>query len=280
MRCTAAWAVLIVVAALAAGCVSTSPQSASQPAPRAPEVAPQAGAGRDLVTTSDEGETAKRGRLRLELAAAYFAEGKAATALDEVKQSLAVNPNQSAAHNLRGLIYASLNEHALAEESYRRALQINAGDADALHNYGWFLCQRRRFPEANAQFGAALAVPNYREQGKTLLTQGVCQARAGQMPAAEQTLTRSFEVDPGNPATAMNLADVLYRRGEFERARFYVRRVNATPGLSNAESLWLASRIEYRLGNRAGANDFGEQLRARFPGTREANQFERGQFSE
>jgi hypothetical protein len=51
----------------------------------------------------------------------------------------------------------------------------------------------------------------------------VCQARAGLWAQAERTLSRSFELDPANPVTAFNLAEVLLRRGELERARFYVR---------------------------------------------------------
>ena len=72
-------------------------------------------------------------------------------------------------------------------------------------------------------------MPQYRDAPRTLLAQGVCQARAGQLAEAEATLTRAYELDPANPVTAINLAEVLYRRGEYERARFYMRRVNAMP---------------------------------------------------
>ena len=80
----------------------------------------------------------------------------------------------------------------------------------------------------------------------------------------------------GNPATAMNLADVLYRRGDYERARFYVRRVNGSAELRNAESLWLGARIENRLSNPQGVRELGNQLRSAYPTSREAAAFERG----
>jgi type IV pilus assembly protein PilF len=279
-RALIAW---VGMAGVLAGCVSSttstkSPTGSSGYQP-APTVSPS-GAGRDLVTASDESDASRRGRLRLELATRYYAQGQMATALDEVKQSLAADASQSAAYNLRGLIYSSLNESGLAEESFRRALQLSPGDADTLHNYGWFLCQQRRFADANAQFNTAVGLPQYRERSKTLLAMGVCQARAGQTAAAEQTLQRSFEIDPANPATAMNLADLLYRRGEFQRARFYVGRVNDVREFSNPESLWLAARIENKLGNRPGVNNFGGQLRARYPTSREAQRFEKGQFDD
>ncbi|HWP18762.1 MAG TPA: type IV pilus biogenesis/stability protein PilW [Burkholderiaceae bacterium] len=238
------------------------------------------GERRDLTTASDETDAQKRARIRLELASAYFSQGQSRTALDEIKLALQADPNLPQAYNLRGLIYANLGEDGLAEESFRRGMQLDPRDPDTRHNYGWFLCSRRRYQESYAQFDGAIALPQYREVTKTLLAKGVCQARAGDLPDAEATLMKSYEMDPGNPATAMNLAAVLFRRGEYERARFYVRRVNAVPQLVNPESLWLAARIEHKLGNRSGALDFGEQLRRRFPDSREAVAFERGRYDD
>lgn len=243
-------------------------------------VAPVLAQGRDRTTASDETEVQRRARIRLDLAAAYFAEGKLTTALDEVKQALAANPDMPQAMNLRGLIYAALGDDGLAEESFKRALQLSSTDADVMHNYGWYLCLRGRHGEAAALFQRALATPRYQTPSRTLLAKGVCEARAGQLEAAEASLKRAYELDAANPATAMNLADVLRRRGELERARFHVRRVNDNPDLRNAESMWLAARIEHRMGNEAAARVIGNQLRASHPGSPEAASFERGAFDE
>lgn len=256
---------LTLAALLLAGC-AVSPSGPADP--------------REIVTASDQSAADKRARVRLELAAAYFARGQATTALDEVKLALAAKPDLPEAFNLRGLVYASLGEPKLAEESFRRALQLAPRDADAMHNYGWFLCQQRRFEDGDVQFAAALAQPQYRAAPRTLLAQGVCQATAGRWREAEATLSRSYELDPANPATAYNLSEVLYRRGELDRARFYIKRVNDVAELSNAQSLWLAARIERRGGNLTAVQDLGRQLRDRFPQSPEALQFQRGRFDE
>jgi type IV pilus assembly protein PilF len=235
---------------------------------------------RDRVTASDEAEPQKRARARMELASAYFGRGQMTTALDQVKLAIAADPLYGDAFNLRGLIYANLGDTGLAEESFKRALQLNARDADTMHNYGWYLCQQQRYAEANAMFNQALAITQYRGTARTLLTQGVCQAHAGQLVEAEASLARAYELDPSSPFTATNLSEVLYKRGEFERARFYIRRVNAQPDVANAQTLWLAARIEMKLGNRQGASEFGAQLRNRFPDSREASAYGRGAFDE
>jgi type IV pilus assembly protein PilF len=235
---------------------------------------------RDRITASDESDASKRSRVRLELAGAYFGRGQMEFALDQVKLAIQADPTQGEAFNLRGLIYASLGDDQLAEESFRRALQLNPRDPDTMQNFGWFLCQRQRFGEAHAQFEQALAVPRYRDSARTYLTQGVCYLQAGQLEQAERSLVRASELDSSNPSTALTLADVLYRRQEYERARYYVRRVNAVPEVTSAQSLWLAARIENRLGQTRARQEIGQQLRRRFPESREASAFERGKYDE
>lgn len=235
---------------------------------------------RDVFTTSDETEADRRARVRLELASAYFSRGQYTTALDEVKQALAVKPESMDALNLRGLVYGALKEPQLAEDSFRRALSINGRHGDTLHNLGWFLCQQRRFVEADALFVQALAQPSYRETTRTLLAQGVCAARANRWGDAERILLQAFEQDPGSPTIAVNLSEVLYRRGEFERARFYVRRVNSNEELTSAQSLWLAIRIEQRLNQPVMVRALGRQLTTQFAASPEAQLFQKGLFDE
>ncbi len=255
-------------AALAAlwGCAASTP----------PAEAPS----RELATDSDQTATDRRARVRMELASGYYSRGQYETALDEVKLALAVKPDLPDAYNLRGLVYQSMGEDKLAEENFKRALQLSPRDPDIMHNYGWFLCQNRRIPEALTQFQQAIATPRYAGLSRSLMTQGVCQARTGAYADAERSLVRSYELDPTSPVTAFNLADVLYRRGEFERARFYIGRVNAVQEYTSAQTLWLAARIENKMGNQRGARDYSRQLRARFPQSPESMAAERGRYDD
>ena len=265
------WALLVVggLAWALAGCATApgaNPQGASAPA-------------RDLVTDSDEPDERRRARIRLELAVSYFEQGQTTVALDELKQSLAADPNFGPAYNLRGLVYMRLNDFRLAEDSFRRALALNATDSNTQHNLGWLMCQQGRYNDAMPFFAQALANPQYGDRPKTLLIQGLCHIRAGQRPAAEESLARSYELDAGNPITGYNLALLLYQRGELVRAQFYIRRINNSE-LANAESLWLGTKVEHRLGNREAEEQLAGQLRRRFPQSPEAGQLERGAFND
>ena len=232
------------------------------------------------AASNEPGDPDRRAQVRLELASLYFGRGQYSTALDEVRQAMVARPDLPEAHGLRGLILAAMGELSAADDSLRRAIQLAPSDGGALHNHGWFLCQQKRFADAEKQFNAALALPQYRDGVRTLLAQGVCQARAGRMQEAERSLSRSIELDPGNPVTAFNLSEVLLQRGELERARFYVLRIHAVPELVSAQSLWLLARIENRMGNRVAARAAGEQLRERFPQSAETLRYERGTFDD
>ena len=262
----------VAVAFLLAGCVNTRTTTTSL-------ADTSSGQGAEMVTESDESSRQRRARLRMELAAGYFEHGQTTVALDEIKQALVADPNYADAYNLRGLVYMRLENAGLAEDSFRRAIAINPRDPNVRHNYGWLLCQQNRYGDAAQQFTGALAVPSYTDRAKTLMTQGVCQLRAGQRPEAERSLMQAYEIDAGNPVVGFNLASLLAQREEWSRAQFYIRRVNNSPSAS-AETLWLGIKIERRLNNREAVAQLGGQLQRRFPQSREAIAYERGNFND
>jgi type IV pilus assembly protein PilF len=235
--------------------------------------------GLDLTTASDEPDARKRARLRVELATGYFEQGKTTVALDEIKQALLSDPNYSAAFNLRGLTYLRMGESKLAEDSFRRALQLSPLDGNVAHNLGWIRCLQSDYKEAFTLFGRALDSPIYTERAKTWMTQGVCQVRAGALTEAEAAFTRAFELEPGNPITGYNLAQLLYKRGEYSKAQFHLRRINNSE-LANAETLWLGIKTERRLSNSTAERQLGEQLKRRFSQSKELGLYERGAFDE
>ena len=233
----------------------------------------------DIMTTSDEPESRRRARIRLELAVGYYNNGQTTVALDEIKQSINVDPTLYESHNLRGLIYMRLNDMALAEESFKKALSLNPKAATVQHNYGWMLCKQGRMPEASGFFAAALNNPLYTDRAKTWMTQGLCQFESGQRKSAETSLLRSYEIDPSNPIVAYHLALIFFQNTEYPRAQLYVRRLNSGE-LANAESLWLGIKVERSLGNRDVLAQLGSQLKKRFPHAKETISFERGAFDE
>lgn len=263
-------AALVLMAGLMLGAVSGCTTTGS---------ASDAGLGPEVFTPSDEPEARRRARIRLELAVKYYETGKMAVALDEVKQALVNDPTYGDAYNLRGLIYMGLNELGQAEDSFRRALGLRSNDSNVLHNYAWLLCQQQKYAEADKYFSQVLNNPAYMARSKTLMAQGLCQARSGLKDQAEHTLLKAYELDAGNPVVGYNLSELFMRRGELNRAQFYIRRINNSE-LANAETLWLGIKVERGLNDVVAVRQLADQLRKRFPESRERAAFDRGAFDE
>jgi type IV pilus assembly protein PilF len=235
--------------------------------------------GVDLATASDETDGQKRAKIRLELAVGYLDQGQTNIALDEVKLAITADPRSADAFSLRGLIYMRLNDFGLARDSFNRGIALNSRDGNIMHNLGWLACQESRYAEAVLNFDKALVSPSYAGQAKTFLAKGVCLLRAGDARQAENNFLRAFELDASNPIATFNLANLLYKRNDLVRSQFYIRRLNSND-YANAESLWLATKIEKKLGNTQGVLQLTDRLRKQFPTSREFGLFERGAFDE
>lgn len=264
----AIWLFLCCTAVLLSGCAGAPGSAAGASGSRA-----------EIMTESDEPDGRRRARIRLELAANYFQQGQTNVALDELKQALAADPTYADAYNLRGLVYMRMGDNALAEDSFRRAMTLNPRDGGVLHNYGWLLCQQKRYSESIALFQRAVAIPQYGDQAKTLMAQGICQIGAGQAAEGERSLLQSYELDAGNPITGYHLSQALFQRGDLSRAQFYIRRVNNSD-LARAETLWLGIKVERSLGNREAMLQLASQLKKRFGQSSEAAAYDRGAFNE
>ena len=78
---------------------------------------------------------------------------------------------------------------------------------------------------------------------------------------------------------AFNIAQLQYDRGAYDKAQFYIRRLNHTE-LANAESLWLGAKIERAMKDEVSMKQLGDQLRRRFPDSREYRSYQQGAFNE
>jgi type IV pilus assembly protein PilF len=233
----------------------------------------------ELQTASDEPSLRKRARIRLELATGYFELGQTSVALDELKQSIAIDPSYSEAHHLKGLVYMRMNEPKLAEISFKRALEMSPNDANLMQNMGWLLCQQSRFDESERYFLQALAVSKYDKRAKTFRTLGLCRVQSGRLSEGRDSLLASYAMDSSNPVTVFNLASVFFQQKNFALAKQYIRELNNSD-LANAESFWLGIKVEHRLNNSVGINQLASQLTKRFPNAKEINNYKRGAFDE
>jgi type IV pilus assembly protein PilF len=233
----------------------------------------------ELQTSSDQTDSQKRAGVRLQLAIGYFEQRQMPVALDQIKQALLADPNYADAYSVRALVYMEMGETRLAEENFSHAIRLAPTNPDISNNYGWFLCQNGRESEAIAYFESALKNKAYQSPPKALNNAGICSLKLKDVAAAERYFLTAFQFDPGNLSTSLNLARIYFDRADYERARFYVGRVLKADMLS-ADVLWLAIKIERKLGDRAAEASLATQLRRRHASSRENAAYQRGAFDE
>lgn len=241
------------------------------------------GGSGELKTASDVTAAEKRASIRLQLAVGYYQNGQYETALDEVKQAIAIDSGNAEAYGLRALIYTAMGQLQLADENYQTALRLKPGSPDLSNNYGSFLCTALNKPaQAMPYFDAALRNPTYQTPVSALVNAGVCAIRNKNLQAAERYLLEAVRYNPDLQATNAGLARIYYERRDYPRAGFFINRLIETSKLDTlpADALWLALRVQRKTGNRSNEASLAAQLRRRFPGSPEYAAFERGAFDE
>lgn len=219
----------------------------------------------------------ERARIHTELAVAYFERGNMGVALEELRVALAADPDYAPAYNVLGLVHMDLKETELAQNNFERALRISPNDPDVNHNYGWFLCQTGREEQSLKFFLVAVKNALYATPQKSYAIAGSCALRKNMDRDALDYFERALRLDPGYPPALVNLAQLRYRRGELAEARELIGRFNKLLD-GTAESLWLALRIERKLGDKSAENHYATQLRRQFAGSREYQDLIKGRY--
>lgn len=217
-------------------------------------------------------------KVHTELASLYYERAQLGVALDELRKALLAEPDYAPAYGLRGLVHMGLREDKEAEEDFRHSLQLDSANSEAHNNYGWFLCQRGRERESVRQFLVALKNPLYATPEKAYLNAGVCSMKAGEMKDAEEFLQKALLLQPGMPEAQLGMAELDFTNGDYVAAKSnFTRFAQDAAANLTADNLWLAVRIERKLGNRNAEGNYALQLRKRFPDARETQLMLQGQ---
>jgi len=259
---------LAAVAALLAGCNTI--KSVTSSSPDAPVIESQG-------ITGDASDPRNRAKVHTELASLYYSRGNMAVALEELRVATSADSNYAPTYSVYGLVYMELRENKLAQENFERALRISPTDPDINHNYGLFLCQTGHENDSIKYFLQAVRNPLYPTPWRSYAAAGQCAMRKDNLKDAEDFFLKALRQEPNDPTSLLLLGQIRYKQGNLEDARKLVSRYNKLVE-PTAESLWLALRVERKLGERVAEASFANQLRRRFNGSREYQLLQRGEY--
>ncbi len=92
------------------------------------------------------------------LAGQYLGQQEYEKAIEELKQSIAINPSFSPAYNTLGYAYRPLGNNSEAEKAFKKYIELVPDDPNPYDSYAELLMKTGRFDESIAQYRKALSI--------------------------------------------------------------------------------------------------------------------------
>ena len=218
-----------------------------------------------------------RAKARTDLGFAYYGDAQFKIAIEEARKALEADSNYAPAHHLLALIHVYLKEFSTAQMHFEQAVRFDPRDPAINNAYGLFLCTQGRGKEGIERLMIAARDPLYPNPSYPYTNAGMCSLWINDDKAAEEYLRRAVIADDQNTQAVYLLALVNYRQKKLDEAKRLVDEVIGR-GEPNAESVWLALRVERKLGNREAEAGYASQLRRKFKNSPEYKSLVQGQF--
>jgi type IV pilus assembly protein PilF len=191
-----------------------------------------------------------------EKGAAYLAEGKPEIAAQDLKKSLALDPNNPTAHATLALLYEQLGMWDQANSHFKRAKELAPSDPAILGNYGRFLCHRGQHREGLQLLERASSDKLYPKRWISLTNAGECALESGQLETAEQYLREALKLNPENEVALTSMIKLMVAKQEYLKARAFLQRLEALVENPKPEVLELGFKIESALGDQQAAESY------------------------
>ena len=198
----------------------------------------------------------------------YMRQGAYEIALAKLNRSILAKPDFAPSYNVLGLLYQRLGVPVKAENNFKKSLSLDPSDSSTYNNFGLFLCNNERLDEAETAFLTAANNPFYDTPEIALTNAGLCVFKS-KPEEGERYFKQALNKNPRFTHALIQLADISYKRSEYESAHQYLDRYQSytrhTP-----KSLWLGILICKELGYKDDVSSYELLLRNKYPDTKEA----------
>ncbi|MFQ5669817.1 MAG: tetratricopeptide repeat protein [Acidobacteriota bacterium] len=148
-----------------------------------------------------------------------FRQGHYQEALESINKAIALDPDQYAYYNMRGLIYLSAGDLDQALANFRKVLVINPYLTDVHNNIGVALGELGRRDEAMSEFQSVLRDPGYKHREKALYNVGNLFYAQGDYREAVEQYRKAVAVQPEYLKAYYKMGLALQTLGQMDEAR-------------------------------------------------------------
>jgi type IV pilus assembly protein PilF len=246
---------LIFLSLLATGCVTERTYS-----------------GTDTKVTERQFDKVAAARERTQLGLTYLRRGNSEQAKYNLDKAMEYAPELEDVHIAMAYYYQTVGDIVRTEESYRNAMKSRDVSGDTMNNFGVFLCQQKKYDQAEKQFLSAIEMPKYTRTASSYENLGLCSRAAGKLEKARHYFEMALKYDRRRSVSLLELTSLALEQADFTGASEHLARFHGVAAQS-AASLAMGIKIEQGLNNDAAAKKFGILLLAKFPASPEAKQY-------
>jgi len=208
----------------------------------------------------------------IQLGIGHLQQGSTEKAKEPLRKALELDPSSAEAYSALAVVYQYEMEPKLADESYRKALALSQNDTRVLNNYGGFLFEQKRYPEAYAQYLKASEDTLYGERSRVFENLGLTALQMGKREEAKQHFQKALRLNSQRSVSLLEMAVLSYESNDYVAARSYyegyIQQASQTP-----KSLLLGIRLARVFEDRDQAASLGLQMKRLYPGTPEYQQY-------
>ncbi|MDO5768937.1 MAG: type IV pilus biogenesis/stability protein PilW [Psychrobacter sp.] len=222
----------------------------------------------------DKDEIAK---VRTSLAAEYIRKNELDAAKRQLEQALEANSRYAPAYDMMGVLLQQEGSRInleKAESYFKKAIALDAEFIQARNNYGVYLSQMQRYPEAVEQFEIAGAALGYEGRIGALENLGRTQLQRGDKPAAIKAFLRALDANRNSLIAHIELVDLLLEADSIIKAQnLYQETLLLIQGDPlNPRLLIQGIKIAAAQGNLSERQALSQQLLSNYPLSPEAKQ--------
>lgn len=213
----------------------------------------------------------------VDLALGYVRERQTENAKEPLLEALRLDPSNADANAALGYVFQVEQDNKLAEQYFKKALASAPNDARILNNYGAFLTEQQRLPEAKQAFLKASEDSFYNGRSMVFENIGIIALQQNNLDEAEDYFQRALRINRERVGSILALAEVYYLKGEYPTAqRYYNGFISAVQGRQSPKSLLLGARLYTALNEKDRAASYALQLEQLFPGSAEYREYRAG----
>lgn len=184
--------------------------------------------------------------INTELGAGYIGNGRYDRALIKLNKAIEQDSNHALAHNYLGVLYGRLERPDQAYEAFNKSVKLSPNDSTVLNNYAIFLCEQKKYSEAQATFKKVINNPLYINRAGAYQSAAWCASENDDLETAEQLYRKALEMNSALPRSQLGLARIYYKKKNYDFAWNYFQRFDEG-SIQDADSLWLGINILNKL---------------------------------